>query len=235
MLEIHSIVAGYGKAEVLQDLSLHVGRGEVVALLGPNGCGKTTTMRVIAGLIKARSGEVRLNNRNITTMSARERVLGGLTLVPAGRSLFFSMTVDENLMMGAFTRRGADVAADKQHWLRVFPPLAHAQHRNAGELSGGQQRMGSFARGLMSRPSVVLLDEPSLGVAPLVLKDIGGAIRTMRDEEQIGCLLVEQDIPFALSVADRVLVLTQGRIVLEETDVDSLRDGLRLRDAFFNI
>jgi branched-chain amino acid transport system ATP-binding protein len=233
MLELIDLSAGYGKIEVLDKLSLHIESGEIVTLLGLNGCGKTTTIRTIAGLIRPRSGRVVLDGSDITSWSVRQRVLGGISVVPEGRSLFYSMTVDENLEIGAFTRKDrSSIRSDRSRWLEAFPDLARNRHRLAGQLSGGQQRIATFARGLMAHPSVILLDEPSLGVAPKVLEDIGAAINAVRKELGISCLLVEQDIPFALSVADRVLVLSGGRIALEGKP-DEIAGSRQLQDLFF--
>jgi branched-chain amino acid transport system ATP-binding protein len=233
MLELAGLSAGYGKVEVLDNLSMHIESGEIVALLGLNGCGKTTTIRTIAGLVPARAGRVTLNGTDITSWSVRQRVLGGISVVPEGRSLFYSMSVDENLEIGAFTRRDrAGVRADHGRLLESFPDLARIRHRLAGQLSGGQQRIAAFARGLMAQPSVILLDEPSLGVAPKILSDIGDAIKATRDDLGVSCLLVEQDIPFALSVVDRVLVLSGGQIALKGTP-EEIAGSRQLQDLFF--
>jgi branched-chain amino acid transport system ATP-binding protein len=232
MLELMDITAGYGKVEVLDKLCMRIESSEIVALLGLNGSGKTTTIRTIAGLIPSRGGRVILNGTDISAWSVRQRVLGGISVVPEGRSLFYSMTVEENLEIGAFTRtERASVRADRGRWLDAFPDLLRNRHRPAGQLSGGQQRIAAFARGLMAQPSVILLDEPSLGVAPKVLADIGTAIKATTGELGISCLLVEQDIPFALSVADRVLVLSGGRIALQGTPTE-IAGSRQLEDLF---
>src|SRR5690606_11759821 len=147
---------------------------------------------------------------DIGRLSIRERVTRGITLVAQGRTLFNSMSVEENVLMGAFARRDGEIAEDCERWLDFFPGLREARKRPAGQLSGGQQRMVAVARGMMARPSLLMLDEPSLGVAPTVLLGLADAIRRLRDELDLGVVLVEQDIPFALDVADRVLVLASG-------------------------
>jgi branched-chain amino acid transport system ATP-binding protein len=233
MLGLTEVCAGYGKIEVLDNLTMRIDSGEIVTLLGLNGAGKTTTIRTIAGLVPARSGRVVLDGKDITSWSVRQRVLGGISVVPEGRSLFTSMSVDENLEIGAFTRRDhAAVRADHDRLLEAFPDLSKTRHRLAGQLSGGQQSIAAFARGLMAQPSVMLLDEPSLGVAPKVLEHIGEAIKATRTRLGISCLLVEQDIPFALSVADRVLVLSGGRVALEGTPQE-IEGSRELQDLFF--
>jgi branched-chain amino acid transport system ATP-binding protein len=232
MLLLEGVTAGYGNNEVLNDLSLTVNDGEIVALLGLNGAGKTTTVRTIGGLIKVRHGRLVYNGIDIANSTPRERVLRGISVVPEGRSLFFSMTVDENLDMGAFTRSDrSEIRKDKLSWFEYFPNLARLRRRYSGQLSGGEQGLASFARGMMSQPSLMVLDEPSLGIAPKVLEEIGATVKRMRDERGLSCLLVEQDVPFALSVADRVLVMVSGRIVAEMTP-EELRDGERLREIF---
>jgi branched-chain amino acid transport system ATP-binding protein len=232
MLTVENVSAGYGKNEVLNDLSLAVDDGEIVALLGLNGAGKTTTVRTIGGLIKPRRGKIVYNDHDITDASPRDRVRRGISVVPEGRSLFFSMTVDENLEIGAFTRSDhAGIREDKSSWMTTFPVLSPLRRRMAGLLSGGEQGTASFARGMMSRPTLMVLDEPSLGIAPLILGEIGAVIKRTRDESGLACLVVEQDIPFALSIADRVLVMVSGSIV-EEARPEELLDGQRLRKIF---
>jgi branched-chain amino acid transport system ATP-binding protein len=232
MLTAAAIEVSYGKIEVLRGLDIAVQRGEIVALLGPNGCGKSTTVKTLAGLVDPSQGSIIYDGRDITKLPIRARVTSGITLVSQGRTLFGSMSVEENLLMGAFARSDDDVRGDCARWLDFFPGLRDARRRPAGQLSGGQQRMVAVARGMMSRPSLLMLDEPSLGVAPKVLIDLGAGIRRIRDELGLGVMLVEQDIPFALGIADRVLVLAGGRISLEDTP-ESLKDGKRLSDVYF--
>jgi branched-chain amino acid transport system ATP-binding protein len=222
----------YGKVEVLRGVDLKVDAGEIVALLGPNGCGKSTTVKTIAGLVNAKAGSISYGGRDVTNLPVRGRVTSGITLVAQGRTLFNSMSVEENLLMGAFARSDGEVRDDCARWLDFFPGLRDARRRPAGQLSGGQQRMVAVARGMMSRPSLLMLDEPSLGVSPKVLIDLAGGIHRLRDELGLSVILVEQDIPFALAVADRVLVLAGGHIALEDAPA-ALKDGERLRDVYF--
>lgn len=232
MLTAESLWVSYGKVEVLRGLDLAVGRGEIVALLGPNGCGKSTTVKTIVGLVKPNAGTLTYDDRDITNLGIRERVTSGITLVVQGRTLFGSMSVEENLLMGAFARSDGDIRDDRDRWLEFFPGLVDARRRPAGQLSGGQQRMVAVARGMMSRPSLLMLDEPSLGVAPKVLVDLADGIRRIRDELGLAVVLVEQDVPFALDLADRVLVLAGGRVALDDAPAE-LRDGERLRAVYF--
>ncbi|MHB2028696.1 MAG: ABC transporter ATP-binding protein [Acidimicrobiales bacterium] len=235
MLELTGVATGYGKNEVLEDLGFAVSPGEIVALLGPNGAGKTTTVRVISGLISTRRGVISYNGVDISMMSPRERIFHGISVVPEGRSLFFGMTVEENLEIGAFIRHDrATIREDKQHWFDAFPDMVRLRKRLSGSLSGGEQSIAAFGRGMMSKPSMMVLDEPSLGIAPKVLAEIGDVIKRSRDETGLGCLLVEQDIPFALSIADRVLVMTGGHITGSGTP-DDFRDGELLKSVYLGI
>jgi branched-chain amino acid transport system ATP-binding protein len=233
MLKLCSVYVSFGKVEVLRGLDMHVREREIVALLGPNGCGKSTTLRSISGLVSPKAGSIQFRGVDVCKRSIRERVRMGVTLVPQGRTLFNSMTVEENLLMGAFARTdGAEINRDREFWLEFFPGMNSWRGRLAGQLSGGEQRMVAVARGMMSRPSLALLDEPSLGVAPKVLIELGAVIRRVRDEMGLTVVLVEQDVPFAMSVADRILVLSGGRIALDDKP-EALKDGKRLHDVYF--
>lgn len=232
MLTLTDLHVSYGEINVLRGLDLSVDRREIVALLGPNGSGKSTTVKTVAGLVSSKAGSITYDGTNITDLPVRTRVTKGITLVAQGRTLFNSMSVEENLIMGAFARSDSGVRADCSRWLEFFPELRAVRHRPAGQLSGGQQRMVAVARGMMSRPSLLMLDEPSLGVSPKVLIDLADGIRRIRDELGLGVILVEQDVPFALEVADRVVVLASGHIALEDEPA-ALRDGERLRDVYF--
>ncbi|MGE0136887.1 MAG: ABC transporter ATP-binding protein [Ilumatobacteraceae bacterium] len=233
MLDLSSLHVSYGKAHVLRGLDMHVDRAEIVALLGPNGCGKSTTLKTVAGLVGAQTGAIAVDGTDITRTSIVDRVRRGITLIPQGRMVFKSMTVEENVRLGAHVRNDRDaIEQDLDFWLDFMPVLRERRKRSANELSGGEQRMVSVARGMMSRPNLVLMDEPSLGVAPVVLLELSKLVRRIRDEMNMTVILVEQDVPFALSVADRVCVLVGGRIALEGTP-DELSDGTRLKDAYF--
>jgi branched-chain amino acid transport system ATP-binding protein len=232
MLTADSLYVSYGKIEVLRGLSFAVEEREIVGVLGPNGCGKSTALKAISGLLTP-IGKVLYRDRDVTTAGIAERVRSGITLVPQGKNVFASMTVQENFLMGAFCRSDkAGVAEDCEFWFRFFPQLADKRHRLAGQLSGGEQRMVAIARGLMARPSLLLLDEPSLGVAPVVLAELGRGIRRLREELGLTIVIVEQDVPFALEIADRILVLAGGKVALDAPPSE-LHDGERLRDVYF--
>ena len=232
MLTIESLCVSYGRVQVLRGVNLTVAPGEIVALFGPNGCGKSTTVRAVAGLVRTSSGTIRVGDRQIEGDSVLRRVRAGVTLVDQGRTLFNSMSVEENILMGAFSRKDNEIKDDVRRWLDFFPALRDKRHHRAGSLSGGQQRMVAVARGLMARPELILLDEPSLGVAPNMLLQLGDVIARLRQEYGLAVLLVEQDIPFALDLVDRATVLANGRVSLDGTP-DELREGTRLRDVYF--
>ncbi len=215
LLELQKINAGYGDLQVLWDVDLQVDRGEIVSLLGSNGAGKTTTLRVISGLLKPFSGKVFFNGEDITRLPSNKRVEMGLALVPEGRQLFPEMTVLDNLEMGAYTRRARDKFQDTLEWVfSLFPKLKERKNQLAGTMSGGEQQMLAIARGLMSRPEVLMMDEPSMGLAPKLVLEIFGTVRKLR-EEGVTILLVEQNAKAALDVSDRAYILETGRIVLK--------------------
>ncbi len=218
MLKILNIEAGYGPLRVLKGISLHVAPGEAVAVIGANGAGKTTLLKTIAGILKARSGEVVFDKQNIRGRPA-ERIVGlGCGLVPEGRHVFGTMTVRENLLLGAFCRRRTDGKRSIDETLEqvysLFGILKERSNQLAGTLSGGQQQMLAIGRALMSKPRLLMMDEPSLGVAPLVVRDIYETIVTLK-RNGLTILLVEQNARAALAVADRGYVIETGQIVLQ--------------------
>jgi branched-chain amino acid transport system ATP-binding protein len=222
-LELANIRAGYGSRTVLHDISLTVATGELVAVIGANGAGKSTVLGSISGLVPIRAGILSLNGREITTAEAHARVPLGLAHVPEGRRIFPKLSVEENLSMGAFTvRDGAAISRQRAMMLDLFPVLAERRNQKGGTLSGGEQQMLAIARALMSKPSVLLLDEPSMGVAPLFVEKIVAALVALRTQG-VTILLVEQNASTALSIADRAYVLEQGRIVLEGRGADLLK------------
>ena len=225
MLRIRNLDVGYGKLTVLRRVSLHVNPGEIVAIVGANGAGKTTLLNTISGLVRPRAGELVLGGRDIARTPTEKTVAMGCSLVPEGRQVFAEMTVRENLLLGAHVqyRRGrrTEVAEDLGRMYELFPVLARRERQLAGTLSGGEQQMLAMGRALMARPSLLMLDEPSMGLAPLVVKDIFGIIVRISAEGST-VLLVEQNARGALKIAHRGYVLETGRIVLQGTSEELL-------------
>jgi len=215
VLEVDGLHCHYAKVHVLRGVSLRVRQGEIVAIVGPNAAGKTTTLRTVAGLKIPSRGAVRYLEHDITALPAFERVRRGLVLVPEGRQIFAKFSVLENLRMGAYQRSDRNALdADLESAYELFPRLRERRAQRAGSLSGGEQQMLAIARGLMARPNCLLLDEPSLGLAPIIVTEIGRTIRRLA-ERGLTILLVEQNAAMALELADRVYVLESGRVSLE--------------------
>jgi branched-chain amino acid transport system ATP-binding protein len=218
MLSISNLHAAYGKVEVLHGISLEVPKGKVVTLIGSNGAGKTTTMRAISGMIKPVSGTVRLGGKEVTGLPSHRISRAGLAHSPEGRRVFSTMTVNDNLLLGAFPRltgarlRG-DVKADLERAMELFPRLKERRNQLAGTLSGGEQQMLAMARAVMLNPDVILLDEPSMGLAPILVEEVFRIIRNLK-EQGVTMLLVEQFAAAALNVADHGYVLENGRIAV---------------------
>ncbi|MBV9782905.1 MAG: ABC transporter ATP-binding protein [Acidisphaera sp.] len=214
MLSIRNLEAGYGSLKVLRGLSLEVPRGRVVALLGGNGAGKTTTMNAIAGLLPAAGGEIRFEDRELRGLPSHRVFARGIALVAQGRALFAEMTVRENLELGALAARSRpDIVALTEDVFRRFPRLRERVEQRAASLSGGEQQMLATGRALMSRPSLLLLDEPTTGLAPIIVSELGRIIREL-NAGGLTILLVEQNVRMALQVADEVYVMRNGEIVL---------------------
>ena len=212
LLEISHLRAGYGQINVLADLAIHVEKGEIVVMLGANGAGKTTTMRAVSGMIP-RTGSITFDRQLITKASPDAIVRAGIAQVPQGRGTFPELSVEENLRCGAFTRRDAGVAKDIDRWFGVFPRLLERRTQRAGSLSGGEQQMLAIARALMSRPKLLLCDEPSLGLAPLITQELFQVISRLNADDGLSVLLVEQNANLAMKIASRVYLLETGRIV----------------------
>ena len=214
MLELQDLQVSYGGIRALKGISIQVNEGEIVSLIGANGAGKSTTLRAISGLERAQSGKIIYDGEDITGKPSKYMVQNGLIQVPEGRLIFPDMTVLENLKIGAYLRSDRDVDADIQRMYELFPRLKERAWQMAGTLSGGEQQMLAVGRALMSKPKLLMMDEPSLGLAPLVVKDIFSIIRTIRDSG-VTVLLIEQNANAALKIADRGYVLETGRITLE--------------------
>jgi branched-chain amino acid transport system ATP-binding protein len=231
LLEVADVVTGYGQLRVVQGVSFDLAEQEIVAIVGANGVGKTTLLNALVGQLPIWSGTVRFAGRALQRSQAHEIVRGGMALVPEGRHVFASLSVEENLRVGAHTRRDRrGVQADIDHWYATFPPLRDLHARPAGALSGGEQQMLALARALMSRPKVLLLDEPSLGLAPLIIANVFEFVRRVR-EDGTAVVLVEQNARLALQTADRALVMQRGRVALEGP-ANELAEDPRVRDVY---
>ncbi len=231
LLSVRGLRAGYGPIDVLHDISLTVNPGEIVAMIGANGAGKTTTLMTLSGVIRARAGEIHFDGHNLRNALAHQIVRLGLAQSPEGRKIFPRLTVLENLEMGAFTRTDRPgIAADIEKAFAMFPILRERQHQAGGLLSGGQQQMLAIARALMARPKLLLLDEPSLGLAPQIVVQIFEVIRDL-NKQGVSVLLVEQNARMALKVAHRGYVLETGRVTFEDKAETLLHDP-RIRAAY---
>jgi branched-chain amino acid transport system ATP-binding protein len=216
MLSIRDINVFYGAIHALKDVSIEVEQGEVVAIIGSNGAGKSTLLRTISGLLRPRTGEIHLRDEKIDSMPPHEIVRKGISQSPEGRRIFTNMSVLENLQLGAFTRQDADINKDMDEVMRRFPRLKERIKQNAGTLSGGEQQMLAIGRALMSRPQLLLLDEPSLGLAPNLVAEIFKIVIDL-NAEGVTVLLVEQNAFRALEIAHRAYVLETGSVVLSDT------------------
>jgi branched-chain amino acid transport system ATP-binding protein len=212
LLEVEALAAGYGEVQVLWGLSLAAARGRLTTLVGANGAGKTTTLRAALGTISPWSGRVIFKGEDVTGLPAHAKAARGLVLVPEGRQLFSNMTVDENLEMGAFTKRGARGYADRlERVFTLFPRLKERRRQKAGTFSGGEQQMLAIARGLMTDPEILIIDELSLGLAPLAVYQLFGALKALKDAG-LTVLLVEQNVHLAFAVSDYTYVIAEGRL-----------------------
>jgi len=231
MLDVKDLVAGYGAVQVLEGLALHVNEGEVAVMLGANGAGKTTTMRAISGMI-ARKGTVMFLGNDITTTAPNEIVRMGIAQVPQGRGTFTDLTVEDNMRAGAYIRKnGSDVDADMKEWYDVFPRLRERRSQKAGSLSGGEQQMLAIARALMSKPKLLLCDEPSLGLAPIITQELFAILGRLNAEHGLSILVVEQNANLAVKIAHQVFVLETGTIVASGTAEEIAADDI-VRKAY---
>jgi branched-chain amino acid transport system ATP-binding protein len=230
LLEVADIHAHYGTIEALKGISLTVDEGEVVTLIGSNGAGKSTTLRSISGLTPASSGRITFAGEDITRVPAHEIVVRGIALAPEGRHCFARMSVRENLDLGAHRRRGPEIAEDLDRVLTLFPRLRERERQKAGTMSGGEQQMLAIGRALMARPQLLMLDEPSMGIAPILVQRIYETIGEI-NRSGVAILLVEQNANYALDVARRGYVLETGRVALEN-DSAALRDDPGVQRAY---
>ena len=225
ILEVNDLNVYYEAIHAIKNISFEIKKGEIVTLIGANGAGKTSTLHAVSGLLPLKSGEVSLNGVNITGMEAHKLVTKGMAHVPEGRRIFTELTVLENLEMGAYTRNDKDgIKDDLEKMFVLFPRLAERKKQLAGTMSGGEQQMLAIARALMSKPTILLMDEPSMGLAPLLVQEIFKIIERINKEEGLTILLVEQNAHMALSVANRAYVLETGEIIKEGAGKDLLDD-----------
>jgi branched-chain amino acid transport system ATP-binding protein len=232
MLEVVDLKVGYGAIEALHGISFSVKQGEIVTLIGANGAGKSTTLRAVSGLIRARSGQVMFDGRPITSMAAHEIVKLGMAHVPEGRMVFANLTVMENLQMGAYLQKDkAVIARELEYVFSVFPRLKEREKQISGTLSGGEQQMLAIGRALMSKPRFLMLDEPSLGIAPLLVKSIFEQIVKINRDHGLTILLVEQNANLALRVSARGYVLETGKITLNDNSAALLANP-KVRSAY---
>jgi branched-chain amino acid transport system ATP-binding protein len=233
LLAVTGLRAGYGAVRVLTGLDFTVDEGEVVVILGANGAGKTTTLRAVCGMIDA-EGEVVFEGRNLVGRRTDQIAQAGIGHVPQGRGTIVDLTVDDNLRVGAYRRRDHDITADVEHWYEVFPRLGERRSQQAGSMSGGEQQMLAIARAMMARPRLVLLDEPSLGLAPIVTQELFRTLTDMNREQGVAMLIVEQNAALALGIATRGYVLETGAIVASGS-ADELASNDEVRRAYLGI
>uniref|UniRef100_UPI003FEFD0F0 ABC transporter ATP-binding protein n=1 Tax=Candidatus Limivicinus sp. TaxID=3030905 RepID=UPI003FEFD0F0 len=230
MLKVDNINVYYGAIHAIKGISFEVNEGEIVTLIGANGAGKSTTLQTVSGLLRSRTGSIEFNGENISHVPAHKLVYKGLAQVPEGRRIFLQMSVEENLEMGAFTQKSAGIDADIESVYEQFPRLRERKKQIAGTLSGGEQQMLAMGRALMSHPKLLMLDEPSMGLAPILVEQIFDIIRQLH-KNGTTILLVEQNAQMALSVADRAYVLETGKITLSGTGKE-LAESDEVRKAY---
>jgi len=233
MLRVENLSSGYGRIAVLRDVSLDIAKGEMVALVGSNGAGKTTLLRAISGVQPITGGAIIFDGKPIHALPAHARVRAGIVQVPEGRQVFAPLAVADNLRLGAWTRSDADIARDLDEVYATFPALAEKRAIAAGALSGGQQQMLAIGRALMARPNLLLLDEPSMGLAPMLAEQILANVAALKSRG-LTVLLVEQRAHAALAIADRAYVLETGRITLSGNS-QALREDARVREAYLGL
>ena len=234
MLEVVGIDAFYGNVQALRDVSFHVAAGEIVTIIGANGAGKSTALRTVSGLLKPRKGQIVFEGSDVTGLAPNNLVERGIVLIPEARQLWPAMTVLENLEMGAYARSARPARAQTlDSVFAMFPLLKQRLRQKAGTLSGGEQQMCAIGRGLMARPRLLLLDEPALGLAPLLVREVFASLKSIR-EQGVTIVLVEQNVPQALALADRAFVLETGRVTLSGQARDLTSDP-RIRDGYLGL
>ena len=232
MLQVEQLAVSYGEAIALEDISITAEAGSVVSIIGANGAGKTTLVNTIAGILRPRAGRILLEGRDLATVAPHRISVQGVAIVPEGRRLFSKLSVLDNLLMGTYARRGQAPGPFTLEWiLELFPVLGERRKQLAGTLSGGEQQMVAIGRALLAQPKLLLLDEPSLGLAPIVVASIFDVIRRINREAGVTILLVEQNVPRALELATKVYVLSNGRIVQEGRPEELAQDD-RIRQAY---
>ena len=230
LLEVRDLQVNYGGIQALQGVSFHVNAGEVVSLIGANGAGKSTTLRAISRIVKARGGSINYDGRDLLSMRPEEVVRAGIAHSPEGRRVLTRLSVEDNLELGAYIRKDNEVAADIEEQFRLFPRLQERRSQLSGTLSGGEQQMLAIARALMSRPKLLLLDEPSLGLAPIIVLEIFSIIDDLR-ARGVTILLIEQNANLALAHSDRAYVLETGKVLLSGPAAE-LREDERVKEAY---
>jgi branched-chain amino acid transport system ATP-binding protein len=235
MLEIQNLNLGYGDIQVLWDINLRMAEKEVVALAGSNGAGKSTLMKGIIGMLKPLSGSIQFFGKEVSALPPSKRVPLGISLVPEGREIFYWMSVEENILMGGYTRADGDGIRKSLDWIyNLFPRLKERRTQQAGTLSGGEQQMCAIARGLMADPKLLLVDELSLGLAPVMVDRLVAAVREIHGTGRISILLVEQDVQTAFELSSRGYIIETGKIVAEDSSQKLLSDN-RIREAYLGI
>ena len=235
ILETKDLNAGYGDIQILWDINLKIGEGEIVALAGSNGAGKSTLLRSLIGLVKPLSGDIFFKGQSISEYESQDRVKKGISIVPEGREIFYAMTVEENIRMGAFTRTDTQGIERDMGWIyELLPRLKERRAQQAGTLSGGEQQMCAIARALMANPKLFLIDELSLGLAPVIVDRLGETIHQIHQGRKISIFLVEQDVQVAFELAQRGYIIETGRIVADDFSDNLLKDDT-VRQAYLGI
>lgn len=234
MLKVNDLKVNYGQAQVIFGLSIEVADGQITSIIGPNGAGKSTLLNTIAGLLRQNSGEIVFNEEHLENLPTRERVAKGLVLCPERRRLFANLKVIENVMLGAYLRKDDKIASDLERVYELFPILKERKNQLAGTLSGGEQQFVAISRSLMSAPKLIMLDEPSIGLSPLMRERIFDAILKIRELSNLTVLIVEQDAVDALSIADRSLVLESGTITMQGNK-NELMGNAHVKEAFLGL